>query len=224
MKKLWYIILSLILALILHDITDAYSPVIATDNTTTAEQAIEFLKDRNATKSMLDCVPFIYDYCEEVGIDATIVIGISSLETGYGKSNLFIRNNNPGGMKARRGWMKFDTLEDGYRTMINKIAVMAGVRESKSFYYNTCYYVRDLGNIYWVENGCDRGYYNNLISQMNKIASYEVVNEEPKKEIIVEKEERKLTPKEYIMSFKRKKSNGMQLIDDILRRGDNENN
>lgn len=224
MKKLWYIILSLILALILHDITDAYSPVIATDNTTTAEQAIEFLKDRNATKSMLDCVPFIYDYCEEVGIDATIVIGISSLETGYGKSNLFIRNNNPGGMKARRGWMKFDTLEDGYRTMINKIAVMAGVRESKSFYYNTCYYVRDLGNMYWVENGCDRGYYNNLISQMNKIASYEVINEEPKKEIIVEKEERKLTPKEYIMSFKSKKGNGMKLIDDILRRDDNENN
>lgn len=224
MKKLWYIILSLILALILHDITDAYSPIIATDNTTTAEQAIEFLKDRNATKSMLDCVPFIYDYCEEVGIDATIVIGISSLETGYGKSNLFIRNNNPGGMKARRGWMKFDTLEDGYRTMINKIAVMAGVRESKSFYYNTCYYVRDLGNIYWVENGCDRGYYNNLISQMNKIASYEVINEESKKEIIVEKEERKLTPKEYIMSFKSKKGNGMKLIDDILRRDDNENN
>lgn len=224
MKKLWYIILSLILALILHDITDAYSPVIATDNTTTAEQAIEFLKDRNATKSMLDCVPFIYDYCEEVGIDATIVIGISSLETGYGKSNLFIRNNNPGGMKARRGWMKFDTLEDGYRAMINKIAVMAGVRESKSFYYNTCYYVIDLGNIYWVENGCDRGYYNNLISQMNKIASYEVINEEPKKEIIVEKEERKLTPKEYIMSFKSKKGNGMKLIDDILRRDDNENN
>ena len=224
MKKLWYIILSLILALILHDITDAYSPIIATDNTTTAEQAIEFLKDRNATKSMLDCVPFIYDYCEEVGIDATIIISISSLETGYGKSNLFIRNNNPGGMKARRGWMKFDTLEDGYRTMINKIAVMAGVRESKSFYYNTCYYVRDLGNIYWVENGCDRGYYNNLISQMNKIASYEVINEEPKKEIIVEKEERKLTPKEYIMSFKSKKGNGMKLIDDILRRDDNENN
>ena len=224
MKKLWCIILSLILALILHDITDAYSPIIATDNTTTAEQAIEFLKDRNATKSMLDCVPFIYDYCEEVGIDATIVIGISSLETGYGKSNLFIRNNNPGGMKARRGWMKFDTLEDGYRTMINKIAVMAGVRESKSFYYNTCYYVRDLGNMYWVENGCDRGYYNNLISQMNKIASYEVINEESKKEIIVEKEERKLTPKEYIMSFKSKKGNGMKLIDDILRRDDNENN
>ena len=224
MKKLWYIILSLILALILHDITDAYSPIIATDNTTTAEQAIEFLKDRNATKSMLDCVPFIYDYCEEVGIDATIVIGISSLETGYGKSNLFIRNNNPGGMKARRGWMKFDTLEDGYRTMINKIAVMAGVRESKSFYYNTCYYVRDLGDVYWVENGCDRGYYNNLIRQMNKIASYEIVNEEQRKEIIVEKEERKLTPKEYIMSFKSKKGNGMKLIDDILRRDDNENN
>ena len=224
MKKLWYIILSLILALILYDITDAYSPIIATDNTTTAEQAIEFLKDRNATKSMLDCVPFIYDYCEEVGIDATIVIGISSLETGYGKSNLFVRKNNPGGMKARRGWMKFDTLEDGYRTMINKIGAMAGVIKSNSFYYNTCYYVKDLGNIYWVENGCDRGYYNNLIRQMNKIASYEIVNEEQRKEIIVEKEERKLTPKEYIMSFKSKKGNGMKLINDILSRDNNKDN
>ena len=224
MKKLWYIILSLILALILYDITDAYSPIIATDNTTTAEQAIEFLKDRNATKSMLDCVPFIYDYCEEVGIDATIVIGISSLETGYGKSNLFVRKNNPGGMKARRGWMKFDTLEDGYRTMINKIGAMAGVIKSNSFYYNTCYYVKDLGNIYWVENGCDRGYYNNLIRQMNKIASYEIVNEEQRKEIIVEKEERKLTPKEYIMSFKSKKGNGMKLINDLLSRDNNKDN
>lgn len=217
MKKLWYIILSLLLALALFDLTDAYSPVIATQNTSTPEQAKQFLRDRNTSKEMIDQVDFIYEYCEEIGIDATIVVAMSSIETGYGKSRLFVRNNNPGGMKARRGWMSFDTLEDGYRTMINKIAVMAGVRKSKSFYYNSCYYIRDLGNIYWVENGCDKGYYNNLIIQMNKICSYEKAEEELV--VIVEKEEpKKQSAKDYIMSFKKRKKTGLDLIYNAIER------
>lgn len=217
MKKLWYIILSLLLALALFDLTDAYSPIIATSNTSTPEQAKQFLRDRNTSKEMIDQVDFIYKYCEEIGIDATIVVAMSSIETGYGKSNLFINKNNPGGMKARRGWMSFDTLEDGYRTMINKIAVMAGVRKSKSFYYNSCYYIKDLGNIYWVENGCDKGYYNNLIIQMNKICSYKRAEEEPV--VIVEKEEpKKQSAKDYIMSFKKKKKTGLDLIYNAIER------
>lgn len=217
MKKLLYFILCIILALILHDITDAAAPVIATKNTSTPEQAIQFLEERNATKSFIDCVPFIYDYCEEVGIDATIVVAMSSIETGYGKSNLFVNKNNPGGMKARRGWLSFNTLEDGYRAMINKIAVMAGVRKSKSYYYDSCYYIRDLGNIYWVENGCDKGYYNNLLIQMNKICSYEKAEEEPI--VIVEKEEpKKQSAKDYIMSFKKKKKTGLDLIYNAIER------
>ena len=193
--------------------------IIATKNTTTKEQAIAFLEDRNTSKEMIDCIPFIYDYCDEVGIDATIIVGISSIETGYGKSRLFVRNNNPGGLKARRGWMKFDTPKDGYRYMINKIAAMAGVRKSKSFYYNSCYYIRDLGNVYWVENGCDRGYYHNLVLQMNKIASYEI--EEPIKPIVeVEKiKEHKQTPREYLESIaKSKKKNGLDLIYNAIER------
>lgn len=212
MKKLFYVILSLIFTLIFCDITNAYSPIIATNNSSTPEQSIDFLKERNATKDMIDCVPFIYEYCSEVGIDATIIIGISSIETGYGKSNLFVNKNNPGGMKARVGWMKFDTLEDGYRTMINKIASMAGIRKTKSYYYNSCYYVSDLGNVYWVENGCDRGYYNKLISQMNKIYSYEIktTKETPKEETSKNKLE------EYIDT--KKKKSGLELIYDAIGR------
>ena len=218
MKKIIWFILSLILAFILHDITDAYAPIIVTENTSTPEQAILFLEERNATKDMIDCVPFIYDYCDEVGIDATIIIAISSMETGYGKSNLFINKNNPGGMKARKGWMKFDTLEDGYRAMINKIGAMAGARESNSFYYNTCYYVRDLGDIYWVENGCDRGYYKNLIMVMSKISSYEIKDKKDKKsKTFIEEhiDNSNKTVKDKIIDIINKKGNknGMSLLE-----------
>ena len=204
-------------------------PVIATENTTTPYQAEQFLKDRNATQEMIDCIDFVYDYCEKVGIDATLIIAQSSIETGYGKSRLCRKYNNVGGMKASRGgWMKFNSLKDGYRAMINKIAVMAGVRKSSAYYFNSCYYIEDLGNIYWCENGCDYGYYNMLCKQMNMIKSYrryvkKKVNK-PKKQTITKKKTRKnkiiikaqpkkQSAKDYLMSFtKRKKKSGMELI------------
>ena len=204
-------------------------PVIATENTTTPYQAEQFLKDRNATQEMINCVDFVYDYCEKVGIDATLIIAQSSIETGYGKSRLCRKYNNVGGMKASRGgWMKFNSLKDGYRAMINKIAVMAGVRNSSAYYFNSCYYIEDLGNIYWCENSVDYGYYNMLLGQMNRIKSYrryvkKKVNK-PKKQIITNKKTRKnkiiikappkkQSAKDYLMSFtKRKKKSGMELI------------
>ncbi|WP_254555262.1 glucosaminidase domain-containing protein, partial [Salmonella enterica] len=64
-------------------------------------QTVQFLKDRNASKKMLDCVDFVYEYAESKGIDPSIIMAISSIETGYGKSRLFVYNNNPGGIKAR---------------------------------------------------------------------------------------------------------------------------
>ena len=210
-------------------------PVIATENTTTPYQAEQFLKDRNATQEMIDCIDFVYDYCEKVGIDATLIIAQSSIETGYGKSRLCRKYNNVGGMKASRGgWMKFNSLKDGYRAMINKIAVMAGVRKSSAYYFNSCYYIEDLGNIYWVENGCDYGYYNMLCKQMNQIKSYrryvkKKVNK-PKKQTITKKKTRKnkiiikappkkQSAKDYLMSFtKGKKKNGMELIYNAIKK------
>ena len=202
-------------------------PVIATENTTTPYQAEQFLKDRNATQEMIDCVDFVYDYCEKVGIDATLIIGISSIETGYGKSNL-CRNNNPGGMKARRGWMRFKSLKSGYKAMIDKIAVMSGVKKSSSYYYNSCKYIEDLGNIYWCENSVDYGYYSMLVGQMNRIKSYRryvkkkvnkpkkqtITNKKTRKnKIIIKAQPKKQSAKDYLMSFtKRKKKSGMELI------------
>ena len=203
-------------------------PVIATESTTTPYQAEQFLKDRNATQEMINCVDFVYDYCKKVGIDATLIIAQSSIETGYGKSHLCRKYNNVGGMKASRGgWMKFNSLKDGYRAMINKIAVMAGVRKSSAYYFNSCYYIEDLGNIYWVENGCDYGYYNLLCKQMNTIKSYKKYHskkvnkpkkqslnkKKPSKKVTIKPIKKKQSAKDYLMSFtKGKKKSGMELI------------
>ena len=227
-KRLFALFLCVAMLLPVSGYSDR-KPVIATESTTTPYQAEQFLKDRNATQEMIDCIDFVYDYCEKVGIDATLIIAQSSIETGYGKSRLCRKYNNVGGMKASRGgWMKFNSLKDGYRAMINKIAVMAGVRKSSAYYFNSCYYIEDLGNIYWVENGCDYGYYNMLVGQMNRIKSYrryvkKKVNK-PKKQTITKKKTRKnkiiikappkkQSAKDYLMSFtKGKKKSGMELI------------
>lgn len=200
-------------------------PVIATENTTTPYQAEQFLKDRNATQEMINCVDFVYDYCEKVGIDATLIIAQSSIETGYGKSRLCRKYNNVGGMKASRGgWMKFNSLKDGYRAMINKIAVMAGVRKSNSYYYNSCKYIEDLGKIYWCENSVDHGYYNMLVKQLNRIKSYKRLEKKvtkkvkenklkENKKITINPPKKKQSAKDYLMSFtKGKKKSGMELI------------
>ena len=228
-KRLFALFLCVTMLLPISGYSDK-KPVIATENTTTPYQAKQFLKDRNTTKEMIDCVDFVYEYCEEVGIDATLIIAQSSIETGYGKSKLCRKYNNVGGMKASRGgWMRFNSLKDGYRAMINKIAVMAGVRKSSAYYFNSCYYIEDLGKIYWCENGCDYGYYDLLCKQMNSIKSYKKfvkkkVNKP--KEIKVKKETtkkkdkvtikappKKQSAKDYLMSFtKGKKKSGMNLI------------
>ena len=226
-KKIFALFLCVAMLLPVSGYSDR-KPVIATESTTTPYQAEQFLKDRNATQEMIDCVDFVYDYCEKVGIDATLIIAQSSIETGYGKSHLCRKYNNVGGMKASRGgWMKFDSLKDGYRAMINKIAVMAGVRKSSAYYFNSCYYIEDLGNIYWCENSVDYGYYNLLCKQMNAIKSYKKyhnkkVNKPKKQSSNKEKSSKKITirhiknkqsAKDYLMSFtKGKKKSGMELI------------
>lgn len=231
-KKIFTLLLCILIMLPIAGYSER-KPVIATDNTTTPYQAEKFLKDRNATKEMINCIPFIYEYCEKTGVDATLIIGISSIETGYGKSHLCNSYNNPGGMKASRGgWMRFKTLKAGYKAMIDKIAVMAGVKKSKSYYYNSCYYIQDLGRIYWVESGCDSGYYRMLCKQMNTIKSYKKVDKEKEtkkesKKVNKKNETKKVTieapkkqsAKDYLMSFtKGKKKSGMEIIYGALKK------
>lgn len=190
-------------------------------------QVIQFLKDRNASDEMLDNVDFIYEYSEELGIDPTIVIAISSLETGYGKSNLFRNYNNPGGIKSKNGWAKFKTTRDGYKYMIRLLATYSGKINKNSWLYDKAHTTQELGNYYWVENGCDSGYHKQLTIVINKILSYplkkekKVTKQEKKQETkieenkiteSVEKEDTKQNKLQQIMNRKKESKNPLTSI------------
>ena len=168
-KKILILFIAFILTFLSCGSSNAYD--IATKATTDISQARQFLTDRHASKKMMDSLDFIYDYCAEIGIDPTLVVAISSIETGYGKSNLFVNYNNPGGIKARSGWKRFDTIEDGYRYMIRLLATYAGLINENSWLYGKATTTQQLGNYYWVENGCDRGYHSQLTRQIKTIQS-----------------------------------------------------
>ena len=70
---------------------------------------------------------------------------------------------------------------------------------------------QQLGNYYWVENGCDAGYHRQLTRQIEKMRSYPIIKEKPAKKqpIITEQPQKKST------SHKRQHS-GADIIFDIL--------
>lgn len=239
MKKKIFTLFLCALMVLLPCSSYASKPIIATDNTSTPYQAKVFLYNRNTSKKLMGCVDYIYEYCDKVGIDATLVIAMTSIETGYGKSHLFRSYNNPGGLKATHGWMRFKNIKDGYKAMIDKLAVMSGVRKSNTYYFNSCHYIQDLGDMYWVENGCDNGYYHMLLKQMHRITSIEDktpkekkskkekhegvtvrrTNTKTNKKIIDKlfKKPKKQSAKDYLLSFnKHKEKNGMNIINKVL--------
>ena len=182
-------------------------------------QVIQFLNDRNASDKFLDCVDYIYEYCDKVGIDPTIVIAMSSIETGYGKSNLFVNYNNPGGIKSKNGWKRSDTIKDGYKYMINLLGVYSGKIYSTSWLYDKAHTTQELGNYYWVENGCDRGYHNLLTKVINTILSYDIQEDivEEKKENIKSIPENKNVKDKILEIINRNKSNnGRKLLEKYM--------
>ena len=223
-KKILVLFLVFILVFLSCDSSNAYD--IATKATTDISQSRQFLTDRNASKEMIDSLEFIYDYCAEIGIDPTLVVAISSIETGYGKSNLFRNYNNPGGIKARRGWKRFDTLEDGYRYMIRLLATYAGLINENSWLHGKATTTQQLGNYYWVENGCDRGYHSQLTRQIKTIQSYKVIKIAKKKtkEIKEDKKEGNKNSKDIIDKAMDNKKTPTSIINDILKRKSNKNN
>ena len=211
MKKLIVFVMAIIMCIVFSDGVYAY-PITYNDAPLIDKtQTVQFLKDRNASKKMLDCVDFVYEYAESKGIDPSIIMAISSIETGYGKSRLFVYNNNPGGIKARNGWARYDTAKDGYRAMINLLATYAGTNNNTSSYlYGKATTTQQLGNYYWVENGCDAGYHRQLTRQIEKMRSYPIIEEKPiKKPVVLEQPQKKST------SHKRQHS-GADIIFDIL--------
>ena len=206
MKKLVVFVIAIITCIVFSDCTYAY-PIIYNDAPLIDKsQTVQFLKDRNTSKKMLNCIDFVYEYAESKGIDPSIIIAISSIETGYGKSRLFVYNNNPGGIKARNGWAHYDTAKDGYRAMINLLATYAGTNNNTASYlYGKAKTTQQLGNYYWVENGCDAGYHKQLTRQIEKMRSYPIIKEP----VITKKFQKKND------SHKRQRS-GVDIIFDIL--------
>lgn len=223
-KKILVLFLVFILVFLSCDSSNAYD--IATKATTDISQSRQFLIDRNASKEMIDSLEFIYDYCAEIGIDPTLVVAISSIETGYGKSNLFRNYNNPGGIKARRGWKRFDTLEDGYRYMIRLLATYAGLINENSWLHGKATTTQQLGNYYWVENGCDRGYHSQLTRQIKTIQSYKVIKNTKKDSKDIKKAENdgNKNSRKIIDDIVDKKKSPTDIINDILNRKNSKDN
>ena len=143
-------------------------------------QAYACMKDRHASKEFLDDIDFIYDYSSELGIDPSIIVAISAIETGYGKSHLFVVFNNPGGIKGNHGWQRFTTTKDGYKHMINLMATYAGIINRHSYLFNKAPTTEQLGNYYWVENGCDAGYHKQLTRMIKIMQNYPIKESEKK--------------------------------------------
>ena len=211
MKKLIVFVMAIIMCIVFSSGAYAYPITYNDAPLIDKSQTVQFLKDRNASKKMLDCIDFVYEYAESKGIDPSIIMAISSIETGYGKSRLFVYNNNPGGIKARNGWARYDTAKDGYRAMINLLATYAGTNNNTgSYLYGKATTTQQLGNYYWVENGCDSGYHRQLTRQIEKMRSYPIIEEKPiKKPVVLEQPQKKST------SHKRQHS-GADIIFDIL--------
>ena len=211
MKKLIVFVMAIMMCVVFSSDTYAYPITYNDAPLIDKSQTVQFLKDRKASKKMLDCVDFVYEYAESKGIDPSIIMAISSIETGYGKSRLFVYNNNPGGIKARNGWARYDTAKDGYRAMINLLATYAGTNNNTgSYLYGKATTTQQLGNYYWVENGCDSGYHRQLTRQIEKMRSYPIIEEKPiKKPVVLEQPQKKNT------SHKRQHS-GADIIFDIL--------
>ena len=211
MKKLIVFVMAIVMCIVFSSGTYAYPITYNDAPLIDKSQTVQFLKDCKASKKMLDCVDFVYEYAESKGIDPSIIMAISSIETGYGKSRLFVYNNNPGGIKARNGWARYDTAKDGYRAMINLLATYAGTNNNTgSYLYGKATTTQQLGNYYWVENGCDSGYHRQLTRQIEKMRSYPIIEEKPiKKPVVLEQPQKKST------SHKRQHS-GADIIFDIL--------
>ena len=137
-KKILIIILFIAMFLLCTSSSMAYPLTYSGEPLIDKSQAEQYLKDRHASKKMLNCLDFIYDYAEEVGIDPSEIVAMSAIETGFGKSHLFVAYNNPGGIKSSHtsnGWAHYKTAKDGYKGMINLLATYDGLINKRSYLY-----------------------------------------------------------------------------------------
>lgn len=201
---------------------------------TTKEQAIAYLSDRNAEQEFIDLIPFIYEYCEDVGVEPTLVVAQISLETNFFRSSLSKSKYNTSGMKQPNGdYMKFDSYKEGIKAEINHLNLYAGYPDNhKSWLNGWCKTVEGLSGK-WAE---DKRYSSKLLNIINEIKSYEeceVYSEEEDSNIVdkkqdknQDKEENKKQDKKEkksnllynILNREKKHSNGFNKIMEYLKR------
>ena len=231
MKKFLVIILTIVMCFSLYGSESLGYSLLYNDKPIVDEsQAEQYLKDRHASKKMLNCLDFIYEYSEEVGIDPSIIVAMSAIETGFGKSNLFVNHNNPGGIKAVGGWKHFNSPQDGYRYMINLLATYAGLRNSDSRLYGASKTTQGLAGIYWTNYGNDRGYHRQLSSVIKTMRAYPIKKEaKEKKEVKIDinkpqsKDDSKADDVINNIIESKKEKSGIDIIYDILNRGKSSN-
>ena len=84
-----------------------------------AEDYEEVVVAENETTSIED---MIIETCEDYGIDSTIPVAISRLETGHWTSNACLNYNNVGGLSVNEVPMYFDSLEEGVDAFVSNLA------------------------------------------------------------------------------------------------------
>lgn len=193
---------------------DAYSITLKDKNEPIIkqEQAIACLKAHNANPKMIKAVPFIYEYATKVGVDPGLVIAMTSIETGWGKSRLFRYNNNTGGLKGKGGWQKFNTPEDGYRAHINLLATYAGLMNKHSWLYGYSKTTEGLAGMYWTNSGNDYGYHDQLTAMIKLYQRYPINNKNKEEN----KNKSNITTSKKIEDINKKEENGNTEDDSAL--------
>lgn len=180
--------------------------------TTTEEQCRQWMIDNDIEQEFIDLIPYIYCRCAEVGVDPTLVISQSALETAYFTSRVLRTNHNTAGIKDRRNtnrYAYYETYKEGFNAQICHLALYAGNPQDDYFYSSRLDgWVTSVEGLTgtWAE---DPYYGDKLKSIMTNIQHYEVeeVIKEPVKEPIKE------TPN--VVEDK----SPVSIINDILSRG-----
>lgn len=101
---------------------------IRTTSNITAEQINQVLETRGSTKAKNSNIgEIIVQESKKANINAGVVFGMFAVETGWGSSNLFLNNNNVGGLECIKGyacngrWASFPTVRESFQ---NKIRIL----------------------------------------------------------------------------------------------------
>lgn len=143
----------------------------------TEEQCKQWMIDNDVEQEFIDLLPYIFKRCTEIGIDPTVVIGQSALETGYFTSYNLRKNHNTAGIKSRSNTNKYayyESYKDGFDAQINHLALYAGIPQEGYYYsHRLDGWVTTVEGLTgtWAE---DRYYANKLNSIISAIQHYEV--------------------------------------------------